>query len=435
MAWLSHAVMTTVSFLGNYAPRCCGIATFTQDLRAAVMQARPDIKAPVAVMSDDLHGYAYPDAVEIVIDQNDRSSYSQAAAALNRSGASVVSLQHEFGIYGGPSGVWLLGLLRELRLPVVTTCHTVLRDPTTDQHQVMCAIARHSTRVIVMAEKGRNFLREIYAVPDHKIVVIPHGIPDATVSPAERLKTRESLGWAQRRVMFTFGLLAPSKGIEYAVHALPEIVKKQPAALYVVAGATHPNLLREQGESYRESLIASAAELGVSQHLQFIDRFVSRDELIQLIAAADLYTTPYLNEAQITSGTLAYAFGMGKPVISTPYWHAAELLADRHGMIVPFRSSSALAEAANGLLDDETIAQDMSARAYQKGRAMTWSVVGQRYADLFESVTAPAPTEKPAFMRTPPPLLTWPAHVAARREIKHASDWGLHPMVNAEQKA
>lgn len=381
-------LMNTVAFLGNYAPRCCGIATFTQDLRSAVKRARPGMRAPVAMMTDHLHGYAHPDEVEFVLDQHDRSHYAQTAEALNRSGAGVVSLQHEYGIFGGPSGAWLLDLLRGLRLPVVTTCHTVLRDPTREQHHVMCVIDAHSERMVVMSEKGREFLRDIYCVPERKIVVIPHGIPDATLTPEERTAARESLGWSQHRVMLTFGLLAPNKGIEYAVRALPEIVRRHPDVLYVVAGATHPNLLREEGNQYRESLQALAAELGVAQHLQFIDRFVSRDELINLIVAADLYTTPYLNEAQITSGTLAYAFGMGKPVVSTPYWHAAELLAGNCGVLVPFRNSSALADATIALLNDDEAAQTMSKQAYQKGRSMTWEAVGQNYAETFESAIA-----------------------------------------------
>jgi len=403
--------MNTTAFIGNYAPRCCGIATFTQDLRSAILHARPSWQAPVAMMSDDLHGYAYPEEVTVVIDQNDRSSYAPAAAAINRSGASAISLQHEFGIFGGPSGVWLLGLLRELRIPVVTTCHTVLRDPSPEQHRVMCAVARHSAKIVVMAEKGREFMRDVYQVPLHKIEVIPHGIPDATVTAEERLKVRESMGWSHRQVMFTFGLLGPSKGLEHAIRALPEIVNRHPEVLYVVAGATHPNLVREQGESYRESLMALATELGVADHLQFIDRFVSRDDLIKFIAAADFYTTPYLNEAQITSGTLAYAFGMGKPVISTPYWHAAELLADNLGVLVPFHDSQALAQAANRLLDNEQTTLTMSQRAYDKGRSMTWNAVGHRYAETLENAALAARTDRPALSRVLQPRLTWSSAV------------------------
>lgn len=377
--------MNSVAFLGNYAPRCCGIATFTQDLRAAVQAARPSLHAPVAMMSDNLTGYSYPEEVRMVLDEKDRSSYVKAAEVLNRSGASVVSLQHEYGIFGGPSGSWLLDLLRMLRMPVVTTCHTVLKEPNPEQRQVMSEIARLSAQLIVMAEKGRELLQEVYGVPAHKITVIPHGIPNPDVSAEDRTVTREGLGWSQRHVLFTFGLLGPSKGLEHAIRALPEIARQHPDVLYVVAGATHPNLVREQGEQYRESLQALAEELGVAGHLQFINHFVSREELVRLIAAADIYTTPYLNEAQITSGTLAYAFGMGKPVISTPYWHAAELLADDHGVLVPFGDVGALAEAALRLIADEPARRCMSELAYAKGRGMTWEAVGEKYLSAFES--------------------------------------------------
>jgi glycosyltransferase involved in cell wall biosynthesis len=410
--------MNTVAFLGNYAPRCCGIATFTQDLRTAVQAARPGLRAPVAMMTDSLDGYAYPDEVEIVVAQHDRWHHAQAAASLNRCGANVVSLQHEYGIYGGPSGAWLLDVLRDLRIPVVTTCHTVLRDPSPEQRHITCAIARHSARMVVMAEKGREFLRDIYGVPDGKIAVIPHGIPDPAISLEEREAAREKLGWTSRRVLFTFGLLAPNKGIEHAVRALPEIVRRHPDVLYVVAGATHPNLVREEGERYRESLLALASELGVAEHLRFIDRFVSRDELVRLIAAADIYTTPYLNEAQITSGTLAYAFGMGKPVISTPYWHAAELLADHHGILVPFRDSPALAEATVALLDDPAAMMAMAERAYRKGRTMRWEVVGQSHADALENAVVRASRPAPRRTAAPVPLLP-PLHHVRRMMGPH----------------
>ncbi len=381
--------MNKIAFLGNYAPRCCGIATFTQDLRNAVLSTRSSLQAPVVMMTDKLYGYAYPKEVQLKIEHEQRLQYRQTAQELNQSGIEVLSLQHEYGIYGGRCGAWLLDLLRDLRVPVVTTCHTVLAQPSREQHHVLCSIARHSSQMIVMAEKGRSFLREIYGVPDDKITVIPHGIPNAQVSPEQRTAVRQSLGWLNRRVMFTFGLLAPNKGLEYAVRALPAIVKKHPDLLYVIAGVTHPNLVQEEGEAYRESLLTLATELGVSRHLQFIDRFVSRDELVNLLAAADLYTTPYLNEAQITSGTLAYAYGLGKPVISTPYWHAAELLAKGHGLLVPFRDHEALSTAAQMLLDHPTLSASMSAAALQHGREMTWSAVGARYLEVFRHASAP----------------------------------------------
>ncbi|HWB05535.1 MAG TPA: glycosyltransferase [Verrucomicrobiales bacterium] len=380
--------MKTLVFLGNYAPRCCGIATFTQDLRSAVLSADPSVNAPVAMVSDDPERYTCPEEVQLILSEKERSAYRAAAESVNRLNADAVSLQHEFGIYGGPSGSWILDFLKHVKAPVVTTCHTVLREPSPEQRQVLQSITRHSDRVIVMAEKGRELLKEIYGVPDEKIAVIPHGIPDAAMTREERAAVRESLGWSQRRVLLTFGLVGPSKGIEQAIMALPEIVKQHPNALYVVTGATHPNLLRDQGENYRERLQALAEELNVAEHLQFINRFVSRAELVQLIGAADVYLTPYLNEAQITSGTLAYAFGMGKPVISTPYWHAAELLADDHGILVPFRDTEQLAKAANVLFQDDSVRESISARAYQKGREMTWDAVGRRYNGVIEDAVA-----------------------------------------------
>ncbi len=400
--------MKTVVFLGNYAPRCCGIATFTQDLRTAVLEAGIFENAPVAMVSDDPDKYEYPREVEMILNEQDRAGYLAAAEKLNRMNVDAISLQHEFGIYGGPSGMWLLDLLKAVKAPVVTTCHTVLRDPSPEQRHVMEGIARYSARLMVMAEKGRQILRDVYGVPDEKIRVIPHGIPNGTVTPQERAHMRQELGWTERRVLFTFGLVGPGKGIEQAIRALPEIVKEHPDTLYAVAGATHPNLRREQGESYREGLQALAEELGVAEHLQFINRFVSISELIQLIGAADVYLTPYLNEAQITSGTLAYAFGMGKPVISTPYWHATELLADNHGFLIPFGDHAELAKAANTLFHDDTLLADMSHRAFQKGRSMTWEAIGRVFSETLEEAMeagSPVPARVRAGESIPQPVL------------------------------
>lgn len=379
--------MKSLVFLGNYAPRCCGIATFTQDLRASVMGTQSDLKAPVVMVSDHPGAYAYPPEVSLVLEERSRPDYRRVAREINRSGAEVVSLQHEFGIYGGADGEWLIDLLRELRMPVVTTCHTVLKDPTEGQKRTLQEIARLSSRMVVMAEKGREFLRDVFGVPDRKISTIAHGIPDLRVSDPERLNLRQELGWEDRKVLLTFGLLSHNKGVEYAIRALPEIVRQHPEALYVVVGATHPNLVREHGESYRDHLMELAAQLGVSENLAFINRFVARDELVRLIAAADIYLTPYLNEAQITSGTLAFAFGLGKPVISTPYWHAQELLADQAGILIPFRDSGALAAAASHLFEDDDDRLRMSAQAYQRGLGMSWSEVGKLYHQVLKEAS------------------------------------------------
>ncbi|MES2705828.1 MAG: glycosyltransferase family 4 protein [Verrucomicrobiota bacterium] len=395
--------MKSLAFLGNYAPRCCGIATFTQDLRASVVGAQPDLDAPVVMVSDHPEAYAYPDEVKVVLDEKNRPDYRRVAREINNSGAEVVSLQHEFGIYGGPDGEWLTDLLKELRIPVVTTCHTVLKDPSEGQKRTLREIARLSSRMIVMAEKGGEFLRDVFEVPTEKIVTIPHGIPDLRVNDSEREQLRQELGWEDRKVLLTFGLLSPNKGVEYAIRALPGIVREHPEALYVVVGATHPNLVKEQGESYREHLTELAEELGVGRNLQFINRFVARDELVRLIAASDIYMTPYLNEAQITSGTLAFAFGLGKPVISTPYWHAVELLADNAGMLVPFRDSGGIEAAALHLLNDHAERARMAAQALERGHAMSWSEVGKVYHAVLEQASKETPALRPR-VPTPMPL-------------------------------
>ncbi len=398
--------------LGNYAPRCCGIATFTQDLRSALQQT-PEADVPVAMVSDSPTGYEYPREVRHVLGQHDRADYRRLGRALNGSGHQVLCLQHEYGIYGGPSGSWLLDLLDEVTFPVVTTCHTVLEHPSFEERHVMNRLAKHSARLVVMTEKGRELLHRVHGVPKEKIAVIPHGIPDLHMSDETIDELRRQMGWNGRRIMLTFGLLSPNKGIENAIRALPAIVERHPDLLYVVVGATHPNLVREQGEAYRESLQALARELGVEAHLAFVNRFVSREELVRLIGAADIYVTPYLHEAQITSGTLAYAFGLGKPVISTPYWHAAELLANDHGRIVPFRDSAAIAAAANELLGDDATRQRIAQRAFERGRDMVWPAVGRAYLELFRQVAAEHQTPRalPAEPReksdvTPMPRLT-----------------------------
>ena len=368
--------MKSICFVGNYAPRCCGIATFTQDLRSSVLNACPGYEATVAVVQSQDDGNAFPSEVRYSIGQG-RLAYVKIAQQINQSGARAVSLQHEFGIYGGPDGEWIVDMLRHLTVPVVTTCHTVLREPSRNQRDIIRAIARHSSKIVVMAEKGGEFLRDIYEVPAHKIEVVPHGIPDLSVTEDESRRLRSEMGWGGRPVLLTFGLLSPNKGVEHAIAALPELVRNHPDVLYVIAGATHPNLVRQEGESYRQSLVNLAQDLGVSHNIAFIGRFIPEKELVSLIAAADVYLTPYLSEAQITSGTLAFAFGLGKPVISTPYWYAGELLAGGAGVLVPFGDRDAIARAAGELISDPARRTSMGARAGEKGQEMRWSCVGR----------------------------------------------------------
>jgi glycosyltransferase involved in cell wall biosynthesis len=371
-----------IAFVGDYLPRKCGIATFTSDLRNAVAALGRRFECPVVAVNDRAEGYAYPPEVRFEMPEADLPLYQQAADFLNLTNVDVVCVQHEFGIFGGPAGSHLLALLRRLRTPIVTTLHTVLREPNADQRRVMQDLIRLSTRLVVMAAKGETLLREVYGAPPGKIDLIPHGIPDTSFVDPNYFK--DEFDVAGRQVLLTFGLLSPNKGIEYALQALPAIVKEFPNVVYVVLGQTHPNLLREQGETYRLSLERLAKDLGVQKHVVFFNRFVELEELKSFIGAADLYLTPYLNEAQITSGTLSYAFGAGKAVVSTPYWHATELLAEGRGVLVPFRDATAIAQAVLQLLRDEPRRHAMRKNAYRLSREMVWSSVAAQYLKSFE---------------------------------------------------
>ncbi len=371
-----------IAFIGDYLPRKCGIATFTSDLCRAVAGQYPSVDCTVGAVNDVAEGYDYPPEVRFEFSQQDLDSYRRAADFLNFSNADVVCLQHEYGLYGGPAGRHILALLRDLRMPIVTTLHTVLREPTADHRRVMLGLADLSSRLVVMSQRGRTFLMDIYGVPEQKIDVIAHGIPDMPfVDPNSH---KDQFGVEGKHVVLTFGLLSPNKGIEYALRALPEVIREFPNLVYIVLGATHPNLVREQGESYRLSLERLAGDLGIGKHVIFYNRFVERHELIEFIAAADIYLTPYLEPAQITSGTLAYAFGCGKAVISTPYWHAEELLAEGRGRLVPFRDSAAISREMCNLLADEPQRQAMCKSNYKLGREMIWSHTGHLYMDSFQ---------------------------------------------------
>lgn len=332
-------------------------------------------------VNDIAGGYDYPPEVRFEIEEKELSSYRRAADFLNFSNVDVVSLQHEYGIFGGAAGSHILKLLRDLRVPVVTTLHTVLENPNDDQYRVMKQLAELSARVVVMSQRGRKFLTDIYGLSEDQIDFIPHGIPDMPFVDPTFYK--DQFGVEGRHVALTFGLLSPNKGIEYMLQALPAIVEKHPNFVYIILGATHPNLIREQGEEYRLKLERLAQTLGVKKHVIFYNRFVELIELTEFIGAADLYITPYLNPAQITSGTLAYAFGCGKAVISTPYWYAEELLADDLGILVPFEDPESLARAVNDLLDDDVHRNAMRKRAYMVGREMIWSQVAHRYVESF----------------------------------------------------
>jgi glycosyltransferase involved in cell wall biosynthesis len=370
-----------IAFVGDYLPRKCGIATFTYDLCTSIATQYPGSDCFVVPINDISPGYDYPGEVRFEIEEQEVDSYMRAADFLNFASTDIVSVQHEFGIFGGPAGSHVLRLLRDLRTPIVTTLHTVLREPNSDQRRVISQVAELSARLVVMSERARTFLRDVYAVPDAKIDLIAHGIPDMPFVDPNFYKDQFDV--EGKFVALTFGLLSPNKGIEVMLRAMPAILKEFPNFVYIVLGATHPTLLREQGERYRISLERLAKDLGIKPNVSFYNRFVEIDELIEFIGMADIYITPYLNPAQITSGTLAYSFGCGKAVISTPYWYAEELLADGRGVLVPFGNPANLAREVCELLRDEPRRHAMRKKAYLLGREMIWSYVAHLYMESF----------------------------------------------------
>jgi glycosyltransferase involved in cell wall biosynthesis len=375
-----------IAFLGDYVPRRCGIATFTADICEAIAAEFPQAQCIVGSVNDRPEGYDYPARVRFEIAEQELDSYRRAAEFLNLNNVEVVSVQHEFGIYGGAAGSHLLAFLREVRRPVVTTLHTVLKDPNDDQREVMKQLDALSNRFIVMAERGRVLLETVYSVAPEKIDVIPHGVIDMPFMDSNFYK--DLFHVEGKTVLLTFGLLSPNKGIEHAIEAMPAILERHPNVVYIVLGATHPHLVAREGEAYREKLQRLAAERGVADSVIFHNRFVALEELKEFIGAADIYITPYLNEAQITSGTLAYTFGAGKALISTPYWHAQELLADERGILVPFADAAAIADGVNHFLSNPTLMTAMRKRAWKAGREMIWPVVARRYMESFEKARA-----------------------------------------------
>lgn len=373
-----------IAFIGNYLPRRCGIATFTTDLCETIASQFEEINCFAIPVTDIEGGYNYPPRVRYEIIEKDITTYHQAADFLNINGADIVCLQHEFGIFGGPAGNYLLALLRDLRIPLVSTLHTILLEPDRHQYAVLKEIIQLSDRVVVMSQRAREFLLKVYDAPESKIEIIPHGIPNVPFIDPNFYK--DQFGIQGNIVLLTFGLLSANKGIEYVIKALPEILSFQENVVYIVLGATHPNILRREGETYRLSLQRLAKDLKVDDHVIFFNRFVSLQELTEFIGAADIFITPYLNEAQIVSGTLSYALGMGKAVISTPYWYAAEILAEERGILVPFRDEKAIAQAVIRLLKNEAERHTLRKNAYLFGRQMIWPAVAHRYMEVFEKV-------------------------------------------------
>jgi glycosyltransferase involved in cell wall biosynthesis len=369
-------------FIGNSLPRRCGIATFTTDLEQAISKSRADAQTTIVAMTDLGHAYDYPPVVRRQIHDERLEEYAATADFLNAGQFDVVCLQHEFGIFGGDAGGHIMTLLSRLTMPIVTTLHTVLAAPRAAQRTALNRIIAASSKLIVMAEKGRDLLRGVYGVSSDKIELIPHGVPDYPFVEPDVAKAK--LGFGDRTIILTFGLLSPNKGIEVMIDAMPSILQSRADALYVVLGATHPNLVQREGEAYRESLMERVRALGLEEHVVLLNRFVDQATLLDFISMCDVYVTPYLNEAQMTSGTLAYSFGLGKAVVSTPYWHARELLADGRGVLVPFGDAKTIGTEIAGLLTDDARRLGMRQRAYSGSRSMTWERTAERYLAVFE---------------------------------------------------
>jgi glycosyltransferase involved in cell wall biosynthesis len=380
-----------IGFLGSYPPRECGIGTFTYDLVNAYDSIDPARLSTVIAMNDygqmydyDLHDYQ--GRVRYQIDADDLDSYIQIADAINRSRLQVINIQHEYGLFGGEHGEYIVEFMRRLEKPVVVTMHTVLPHPDGRFRDITQCMLNEASAVVVLANAAVPMILDNYDIPRERVHVIPHGIPNFTRKEAIRRRTKKLLGLGDRPLLSTFGLIGPSKAIEYVIEALPAIVEQHPDVLYLVIGETHPHVRQREGESYRNRLVEMARDLGVGRHVRFNNRFLSNSELIRYLAATDVYIMAYLNKDQIVSGTLAYAVGCGKAVVATPFVYAEEMLADGRGIVVPFKDSQAISVAVNSLLGDRRKLLQMEERAYRFSRTMTWPNVARMYLELFRYV-------------------------------------------------
>jgi glycosyltransferase involved in cell wall biosynthesis len=374
----------SIAVIGNYLPRQCGIATFTTDLVEGLSAEAPDINCWTVAMNDRPEGYHYPEKVRFEINQNKLSDYSTASQFINISQTDIVCVQHEYGLFGGPAGSHLLKLLADLRMPVVTTLHTVLKDPAPEYRHVMCKLSELSDKMVVMSRKAAEFLKDIYAVPEDKIAFIHHGIHDTPfIDPSF---DKDKFGVEGKKVLLTFGLLSANKGIENVLRALPAVIQKHPDVVYIILGATHPHVLKADGDAYRIMLQQLVRKLDIGEQVIFQNRFVELKELCEFLGIADIYLTPYPDEAQITSGTLAYAMGTGKAVISTPYWYATEMLDEDRGRIVPFHNPDAMAAQIIDLLGNDVERHAMRKKAYLFSRDAVWNEVSRKYLHLFSEV-------------------------------------------------
>lgn len=385
-----------IAYISTYPPRECGIATFNHNLLRAIGYDKTAVSEDSFVVamndSEDLDAYEYPAEVKYKIRQENQKDYIRAADYINTSLVDACIMEHEFGIYGGENGVYILPLIARLQKPLVTILHTILKDPSYMQLTIIREIAKHSSRIVVMSHRAVAFLTSIYGIPFNKIQLIEHGVPDLEARKDNPVK--ESIAFKNKKVLFTFGLISRNKGLETVIQALPKIVAKNPDVMYVILGTTHPGVIRNSGEEYRESLKKLARELNVEGNLTFINKFVSEEQLFNYLTACDMYITPYLNEAQITSGTLSYAIGAGAAVISTPYWHAQELLAENRGHLFDFKDAEALSTIVNNLFDDENSLKTIKNNAYEYGLHLRWPITGQVFVDVLDEAIYKSLAEK-----------------------------------------
>lgn len=382
------------AYIGTYPPRQCGIGTFTQNLFESMTDHHDKIKVKhngIVVAMNDLDAtYEYPSEVKFIIRQEHQRDYIQAAKFINYSGSDICILEHEYGIFGGESGVYILPLLHRLEIPLMVTLHTVLQDPSYNEKAILQEIGKMANKIIVMSNKAIKFLTEVFLIPPEKIALFEHGVPDLQFSQEQ---TKKEFNLEGKKVLMTFGLLSRNKGIETVIRALPEVVAKHPNVMYIVLGKTHPSVIRFSGEEYRNFLRRLIKSLELENNVFFLNEFISQNELFKYLYAADIYVTPYLNEAQITSGTLSYAVGTGTAVLSTPYWHAQELLADGRGRLFDFNNSSQLADILIELLDKPEVLKTLRKSAYDYGRNITWPKVGKQYAEEAKKVVEETPVK------------------------------------------
>ncbi|MDH7482420.1 MAG: glycosyltransferase family 4 protein [Armatimonadota bacterium] len=371
-----------IAYIATYPPTECGIATFTRDLVVAISKYTPFSEPIVLAVGGTIE--QYPKIVKYRIMKQDLDSYIQAANFLNNSSAKILNVEHEYGIFGGPDGEYILSLMERVKIPIVTTLHTVLFNPSPNQKRIVQEIARLSQAVVVMVKTGKEMLINNYGIPAEKIVIIPHGVPNVhRVNPAA---VKKLLGIANRPIISTFGLINRGKGIEWAIKAMPMILEKNPDALYLILGETHPGVRNYEGETYRNELLQIVADLNLEKHVRFNNRYLTLEELVNYLCATDVYVTPYINRDQIVSGTLAYALGCGKAIVSTPYLYAEEVLADGRGKLVPMKNSEEIAKAVNEILSNPTLRENMESKAYRYGRRAAWFNVAIDYLDLFHTI-------------------------------------------------